>query len=234
MAVATKKAPTKEPVEDVVEAASETVPLPRPNPETGDIEFDEVKLSSFPKDVELRSPFSELMLILAPEVSYDHQITGAKVITQPGVKVKFRGGRATIKREHLPLLAENQFFTGAGTKPVVFLEDDIRVTQAPVDTGARVVSGGISSMGGVSDQAQAPVRGWDQLSPAEIQEAVDAGRVKDIMAAVAFEFRIGNGRRREAVKNILFRAELGKDADIPVDAIEPDSSAGVPADARRV
>lgn len=230
MATATR-ARGRKPADETVEAEV-TVPLPRFDVSGNSVEFDDVPLSQMPDVVGLRSPYSEHHVPLIPKRTYDHPVTGRQVVEHEGLTLKFHRGRTDIRREDLPLLADHPAFSGKGRKASIFLEDDPRVSTFADDRGPRVVSGA-QSANGPSDQVNAPVRGWDQLSPAEIQQAAEQGRIKDPMGALAFEFRPG-GRRREGVKNILWRLSQGEDTDIPVDAIDADASEVTPADVRKV
>lgn len=220
----------KTPAEETVEAAPAVVSLPRPTADG--VEFDEVPVAELPDEVELMSPYSELMLPLIPEVSYPHPVTGQRVVQQQGVTLRFQMGRCKVRRDLMPLVADCPHFSGRGQKTVVFLADDPRA-YTNAFRNPRVVTGAQTATP-MADQANAPIRGWDSLSPAEIQQAVAEGRVKDPMGALAFEFRPGNGKRREAVKNILWRASLGDDAEIPVEEIAADAVEVMPAGERRV
>ena len=231
MAVATKARTRGRQAEDVEVEAADVVSLPRVNQETGDVEFEDVPLSRFPEQVGLVSHFAELHVPLIPRVTYDHRITGRTVVEQEGLTLHFKRNRYTIPREYLPVLAQHPAFTGRGMKACVYLEDDVRAATV-AENRPRITDGTTSSIPG-TDQALAPIRGWDTMSPAEIKAAADAGQITDPMSAMAFEYRPVNGRRREAVKLTLWRLEAGADAEVPVEPIADDTAEPMPADARK-
>jgi len=232
MATTTKPRARRTVVADVAEeAVPETVSLPRVI-SNGDVVFDEVPLESLPERVEVFCNFGAAMITLVPEIGYDHQITGRRIVDQPAVQLRFQNHRAWLDREHVPYLAESRFFNGKGAKACMFLAEDPRAaTVARNET--RVMTGAMTAPVSGDDQRHAPLRGWDNLTPAAIQEAIDAGQIADPLAALSFEFRPG-GARRESVRMALWRAVEGPDAEIPVDPIEPNAAETVPADTRRV
>ncbi len=212
--------------------AAEVVRLPRANGD-GEMEWEEVPLSHLDPVVTLVSPYSELRLPLVNAQERIHPVSGRVETLVPGVSLKFERGTCQINRDLLPLVAEHPAFAGIGQKACVFLADDPRAVRG--ETAApQIVTGAMGTTSKTADSANAPIRGWDNLTPAEIQAEIAKGRITDPMAALAFEFRPGNGRRRERVKVMLWKLEQGEDVEVPTGEVEADAAEDIPTDARRV
>lgn len=206
------------------------VQIPVPNAD-GELRLEDRFLDEFPEELELLSPAAGLRMTLIPPRYVRDPVTGYKDTIDEGESLVFRQGRCTIKRELLPFVTKHSAFQGRGEKTLVYLPGDPRASTAATQ-GVNVVSGAMSSNRGLGDGTPPPLPGWDDMTPAEITKAVAQGRVTDPMTALAYEFRVPNGKRRERVKRVLWAAAEGE----PVaddDPIDTESGALMPGDARR-
>lgn len=194
--------------------------------------FEERYLDEFPDQLELLSPAAGLRMSLIPPRYVRDPVTGRKETIDEGESLVFRQGRCVISRELLPYVTRHSAFTGRGEKAIVYLPSDPRAATAAA-LGVGVVTGAMSSNRGLGDGTPPPLPGWDDMTPAQITQAVAQGRVTDPMSALAFEFRVPNGKRRERVKRVLWAAAEGEPVldDAPIDT---ESGAAMPPEERKV
>lgn len=160
--------------------------------------------------VRLLSPNGRLRLCLRPPELVMGPHGMLREVPQSRRMVKFQGGRATCPAEWLEDLLIHPAFTGENHKKIVFLEDDPDATFA-VNHGVEVQSGPIGSTTG--SKLPAPLPQWNDLPPTAIREALRAGRVRDVNAALVYE--LTEGRRRATVVDLLHEAALKRPGDEP-------------------
>lgn len=179
--------------------------------------------------ITLVSPFANLRVSLEPpEEIVDARFGKRK--TGPGKQLRFTRHKATCPDEWWPLLETHSAWTGHQGQKMVWRSDED--SPMPSSASGPSIAVGMSTHR-TPGQVQAPLDDWDSLSAAKIKVAVDAGRIKNLEAALNYE--LGHLRRKMVVRHVT-DAMLGDSAEKDAPAPEPVAvaesfSAPVPDDA---
>lgn len=171
------------------------------------------------KMIELRSNKARAHVILRGSVEAT-DVNGSKRIVNGPVKIVFRDGRAQLAEEHMDLLRAATAFTGDGGEKLVWLAEDLVVSDI---NGPRVVVGAVGAPG--VKRSIAPKEGWDAATAKQVVEWVQDGIVHDLEAAWAWE--MAGGRRKTVVTAITNRLLSDEPAEHKDESGVTDSEAEV-------
>jgi len=158
-----------------------------------------------PKMLELISRHKNYWLSLETNVDDYNGLGGMRTVKR-GTRIRFANGRAQVPAE---LKEAVEAARGFGLE--FFWAEDPRAVLQRALGGPQVVSGQLRAA--LPQNENPPLPGWDEMGPREVREALEAGRVDDLQAALMWE---GSKRARAQVLASLgkaIRSASGDDDD---------------------
>lgn len=134
---------------------------------------------------------SQVVQITPPTEVYDQH--GGKRVADPGYRVRFNNGRASVPADKAELLEQTPAFTGKGGRKRVFRADD--ALNVKRGSGPQIVSGAIGAPGATQ---RPPTETWNQDGVMDLARRIRAGEIQNLDQALEYEMG-PNGKRRKTV-----------------------------------